>query len=165
MHQQHGRADSVEERHQRVAVEDLLLLEIFYSGQLARDQLLHDRVLGLAAPRPLGMQVRLRPELVFFLRDVASLRILPIDLLGRPIDPGDVGRSPASGLVHDVDGVAAPHEKLRPSFAAVGSSREVGSGHGAAVHHHDRKRMRLLRRNAEFHVHLPRHVGASVDAD
>src|SRR5258708_21628025 len=70
MHEQDGRADSVEQRHERVAVQHLLLPEIPDRGQLAGHQLLDDRIVRLAAARPLGMQVRLRPELVFLLRDV-----------------------------------------------------------------------------------------------
>ncbi|TMG78686.1 MAG: hypothetical protein E6H75_03060 [Betaproteobacteria bacterium] len=109
MHEQDGRTDPVEQRHEGVAVQDLLLPEIPDRRQLTRDQLPDDRIVRLAASRPLGVQVRLRPELVFFLGDVASLRIFTIDQLGRPVDFGLIGGSSAPGLIHDVDCITQAH--------------------------------------------------------
>ena len=163
MHHQDGGPDLVDERHQRVAVEDLLLGEVLDLRQIARDHLQRDRIVGRAAAGPLRVQMRLRPELVFRLREVAALAAVAVRHLPGPVALGEIAGASAPGLVHHIDGVTLAHEILRPALAAVGRAEIGGGGTGAAMDHDDGIGMRLLRRNAEIHVHLAGDVGAAVD--
>jgi hypothetical protein len=109
------------------------------------------------------MQMRLRPELVLRLLQVAGLRTACVGETRRAIDLGDIAGTPAAGLVDDVDRVAAPREILRPALAPVGRAREGRARAAAAMHHHDRVGMRLLLRNAHLDIHLPDHVALAID--
>jgi hypothetical protein len=73
------RTDFVEQRNESWSIEHLLLGEIPDRRDLTREQLLHAWVVQLLAAGPLGVQVRLRPKLIFLLCDVTPLRILTID--------------------------------------------------------------------------------------
>src|SRR5580704_9869883 len=72
MHQHDRRSDLVEERHQRVTVEELRLGKILHLGNVAASHLQRDRIIRRAAARPLGMQMCLRPELDFLLLQVTD---------------------------------------------------------------------------------------------
>src|SRR5207245_4079855 len=63
-----GWADLVEQSNERGGIELLLLGEISDRRNLARQQLLNGWVIEIAAARPLVVQMRLRPKVVFFLR-------------------------------------------------------------------------------------------------
>src|SRR5262249_12455577 len=69
-----------------------------------------------------------------------------------------------AGLIDHIDGVALPDEVLRPAFASVGRSEIAGGGAAAAMHEDDRVGLRLFRGDALLDVHLPDHVGLSVEA-
>jgi hypothetical protein len=111
------------------------------------------------------VQVRLRPQLVFRLREVAALAAFAVRDLPWPVGFREIAGASAPGLVHDVDRVALAHEILRPALAAVRRAEIGGGGAGAAVDHDDGERVRLLGRDADVHVHLAGDVSAAADRD
>ena len=108
------------------------------------------------------MQMSLRPEIVFFLRQIAAHAAFQIGHLGGPVILGRIARTATAGLIHDIHRVAAAHEILRPAFAPVRRTQIRGAGAGAAMHHDERIGMRLFGRNAEFDIHLIDDVGMAV---
>ena len=78
VHHQDRRADLVDQGHQCIAVEELLLGEILDLRQVAGRHLQCDGVIGGAAARPLCMEMRLRPQLVLGLREVAALTAVAV---------------------------------------------------------------------------------------
>jgi hypothetical protein len=109
------------------------------------------------------VQVRLRPQLVFLLGDEPARSIVAVDVARRSVGRGQIAGAAAAGLIDHVDGVALAHEVLRPAFAPVRRAGEIGARHGAAVHHHDRITVSLLRRDAHLNIHTVRHEGVPVD--
>ncbi len=162
MHQHDRGSDLVEQRHHGVARDRLLPGEV-HLGQEAADHLQANRIVRLAGPGPLGVQMRLRPELVLRLLQIAPLRAFAVGEPLRAVHFRHMARAPAARLVDGVDRVAAAREILRPAFAPVRRAGEGRARAGTAVHHHDRIGMRLLLRDAHLDVHLADHVGLAVD--
>ena len=155
MGEQDRRADLVEQRHQRIAVELLLLGKAHDRWKLRGVELIEHGIARLAGSRPLRVEMRLRPLLVALGRDEALLDEIDARGLHRPVDLRPVRGASARHLVDHIDGIAPAHEILRPALAAVGRAGEVGAGLAAAVHHHDRIGMAATRRDHVLDVHMP----------
>src|SRR5882672_6706524 len=107
--------------------------------------------------------MRLRPQFVLGLREIAPLAAVAIRHLPGAVGLGKIAGTSTPRLINDVDRVTLAHEILCPAFAAIGSTEEGGGGAGAAVDHDDGIGLSPLCRNADVHVHLARHVGAAID--
>src|ERR1700721_2740094 len=70
---------------------------------------------------PLGMQMRLRPQIIALRRRKPLQGAIEIGRGDRAVALRPVAGTAARHLIDDIDRVAAPQEKLRPAFAAVGS--------------------------------------------
>ena len=155
---QHDRGtDLVEQRGRGVAVDLLRLLAVDQRRKLRRVERIEIFVAGLAAARPLGVALRLRPQAGTLGRGEAPLGAGEVGDADRPLRHREVRRASARHLVGDIDGVAAAQEILRPAFAAVRRAGEVGSGLPVAVDHHHRVGAAQPLRNPEFRVHLADH--------
>jgi hypothetical protein len=163
VHEQDRRTDFFKECNKRVTHQRLLPGEALDRRQLAHGELQRHRIVGFAGARPLRMQRRLRPELELALRHEARGRIAPFGIAHGSMGGGEESRPPAAGLVDHVDGVALPHEILRPSFPSVGCAGEIRSGHRAAMHHHDGMGMGLLGGDADLDIHLAVEIFLAVD--
>ena len=157
MRQHDRRADLVEQRDQRVAVDLLLLGEAHQRGKLRGVERVEIRIARLAGAGPLRVVLRLRPLIVALGRDEALQRALEIRLRHRPHARRPVAGAAARDLIDYVDGIAAAHEILRPAFAAVRRAGEIGAGLAAAVDHDDGVGVKLLLRDHEFGVEVPDH--------
>src|SRR5215475_2987164 len=96
----------------------------------------------------------LRPKVVSFGRDKASLDVLRIELRHRTVGLRFISRPASPGLVCDVDRVALPQEELRPAVAAVGGPAEVRAGLPASMDHDDRPGVCLLTWNLKLDIQL-----------
>src|SRR6516162_9920007 len=63
----------------------------------------------------------------------------------------------AGDLINYIDGIAAPHEKLCPSLAAIGRAGEVRAGLAAAMHHHDGIGLAAMCRDHVLDIHVAQH--------
>src|SRR5207253_6286743 len=100
--------------------------------KLVRLHLVVDRVAWLRGPRPLRVQMRLRPKLVARNRDEPFEQELRRVQPALAVDALDVSRASTADLVHKVDGVALGEEILRPAVAPVRSAGKIRTAHGAA---------------------------------
>jgi hypothetical protein len=154
MDQQDGGTDPVKQGNRGIAVERLLRSEVHERRKLACIELVEGCVAGLAAARPLAVQMRLGPEIVAFRRHEALLQPQQIGIRDRPVRLRPL-RCPATRhLIDHIDGVAAAQEILRPALATVRCAGEIGAGLAAAVNHHHRIGVAQLLRHLEFHIHV-----------
>src|SRR5262249_62135090 len=101
------------------------------------------------------MQVRLRPELVLRLLQIARLCAVGGGVAWRSIGFRHVAGTSLAGLIDHIDRVALADEVLCPAFASVGRPEITGGGAAAPMHEDDRIGLRLFRRDALLNVHLP----------
>ena len=94
MREQDRRADLVEERDQRGAVEFLLLGKAHDRRKLRRVELVERGIAGLSGPRPLRVQMRLRPQLETFWSDETLLGEIEARRLHRPVQLRPVRGTP-----------------------------------------------------------------------
>ena len=157
MDHQHCGPDLVEQRDAGVAVDLLLLLEADQRRKLRGVERIERRVARLAGAGPLRVQLGLRPQIEALGRDEALLGPPEVAVGDLALRLREMRRAAARHLIDHIDRVAAPHEILRPAFAAVRRAGEVGAGLAAAVDHHDRVGVRQRLRNEVFDVHVPGH--------
>ena len=153
MGEEDRRADPVEQRRACIAIELLLAGKAFETGIVLCDELIEDGIALHARARPLGVQLRLRPELVEFRR--SELALHPAHGLARLLARlAQMGRAGARGLVDHIDRVARPQEKLPPAFAPIGGAGVVEAALSTARKHHQRQGLGALRGDLELHIHL-----------
>ena len=173
MGDEESRPDSLEQRHQRSAGR-LLLHRGVHAGPLRGEELIERVIARQTGSRPLGVQVRLRPQIGPLRRREQVLGTLHARHASWAVDRSDVRRLAASRLIHDVHREAVAQQVIRPARAVVGRAGEARSQLATPVHQHDWVRTLVpLFRDLVPDVHLSRHerridwivIGAANEED
>src|SRR5690349_14466595 len=95
-------------------------MKVLDRRNLRRDQLLRRRRIETIAARPLGVEMSLRPEIVFFLRDVSRLIVRHVGRRTGTVSIREIRRAPLADLIDDINRITRTGEELRPALAAIG---------------------------------------------
>src|SRR5579864_1728579 len=101
--------------------------------------------------------MRLRPQVEALRRSEALLCAIQVHARRGTVQLRLIRSPPAPRLIDDIDRVAPAKEELRPPFASIGSTSEVGPRLASSVNHDDRKGVDASGRNLELGVKLPAH--------